>query len=112
VPTWGPSASWSNNSSQAEPFPLLHILLALAHGRQDPPEFVDELLARIDIVDLINSRVPLRKGDFGPWRWRPPWLDPRPDRALALLTWQTAGTMEAPHIRDQQWRFSYYVSVV
>jgi DNA primase len=26
-----------------------------------PPEFVDELLARTDIVDLINHRVPLRK---------------------------------------------------
>jgi DNA primase len=26
-----------------------------------PPKFVDEVLARTDIVDLINSRVPLRK---------------------------------------------------
>ena len=26
-----------------------------------PPEFIDALLARTDIVDLINSRVPLRK---------------------------------------------------
>jgi DNA primase len=26
-----------------------------------PPQFIDELLARTDIVDLINSRVPLRK---------------------------------------------------
>ena len=26
-----------------------------------PPEFIDRLLARSDIVDLINSRVPLRK---------------------------------------------------
>jgi DNA primase len=26
-----------------------------------PPEFIDELLARTDIVDLINRRVPLRK---------------------------------------------------
>ena len=27
-----------------------------------PPEFIDALLARTDIVDLINHRVPLRKG--------------------------------------------------
>jgi DNA primase len=26
-----------------------------------PPEFIDELLARTDIVDLINRRIPLRK---------------------------------------------------
>lgn len=27
-----------------------------------PPQFIDELLNRVDIVDLINSRVPLKKG--------------------------------------------------
>jgi len=27
-----------------------------------PPEFIDDLLARTDIVDLINRRVPLRRG--------------------------------------------------
>jgi len=26
-----------------------------------PPEFIDALLARTDIVDLIQGRVPLRK---------------------------------------------------
>ena len=26
-----------------------------------PPEFIDELLARADIVEIIDSRVPLKK---------------------------------------------------
>ena len=26
-----------------------------------PPEFIDRLLARIDIVDVIDKRVPLKK---------------------------------------------------
>ncbi len=26
-----------------------------------PPQFIDEVLARTDIVDVINGRVPLRK---------------------------------------------------
>ncbi|KKL93662.1 hypothetical protein LCGC14_1872490, partial [marine sediment metagenome] len=28
---------------------------------QIPPQFIDELLARVDIVDVIDSRVPLKK---------------------------------------------------
>ena len=28
---------------------------------QIPPQFIDELLARVDIVDLIDARVALKK---------------------------------------------------
>ncbi|TLY52562.1 MAG: hypothetical protein E6K53_03965, partial [Gammaproteobacteria bacterium] len=41
-----------------------------------PDQFIDELLARIDIVDVIEQRVPLRKAGRD-WSARCPFHDER-----------------------------------
>src|SRR6185312_15245746 len=60
LPCRRPRQRTRHNRHHASRGPTAHGMLG-RHARPDPERFIDELLARVDIVDVVQPRVPLKR---------------------------------------------------